>query len=238
MKVLILAGGLGTRLRPLVSDRPKPMAKAAGRPFLAHQLEWIREQGFHDVILCLGYRARQIQGYFQDGSAWDVRLGYSIEAQPLGTAGAVKHAAEHLVGPFVVLNGDSFLSLSLHGMVDFHQSRRRGDPPALGTLAAAHVADASEAGTLELDPRDRIRTFCEKMAAGPGWVNGGIYVLEPDFLDLIPDDRAVSLERETFPLALEQDLALYAYRTEGVLIDIGTPQGLRRFRQHLRDSTS
>ena len=228
MKTLVLAGGLGTRLRPLVADRPKPMAPAAGKPFLEYLVEWLAAQSFDDLVFCLGYRAGQVRDYFGDGRRWGVRLAYALEAEPLGTAGALKNAASHLAGPFLVLNGDSYLEVDLAAMVAAHRARG-----GLGTLAALRLPDASAAGALELGDGNRILRFQEKSEAGPAWVNGGIYLLEPDILDLIPAGRAVSIERETFPLSLARGWHLYAYLAAGFFVDIGTPDGYRRFQDYV-----
>src|SRR6185295_2279579 len=108
-RVFILAGGRGTRLQALFPDQPKPMVPVAGRPFLEHQISLLAQQGFDDFVLCLGYRAEQISSYFGDGARWGVRLAYSTELQPLGTAGALKQAARLWSGPALVLNGDTYL---------------------------------------------------------------------------------------------------------------------------------
>ncbi len=232
MKALILAGGLGTRLRSVVSDRPKPLADVEGKPFLAYQLEQLRAEGFCDLVFCLGYKAGQIQAYFGDGSAWGVHIDYAVETQRLGTAGAIKNAARFVDGSFLALNGDSYLELNFQDMVDYHRRRRAANPRLLGSLAAVSVDDASAYGTLVLDEAKRIASFREKAAAGQGWINGGVYVLEPEVLDLIPSGQAVSIEQETFPQALERGYELLAYPVTGFFVDIGTPEGYRRFQQY------
>ncbi|MBN1886774.1 MAG: nucleotidyltransferase family protein [Thermoflexales bacterium] len=229
MQALILAGGLGTRLRALVSDRPKPLAEVEGKPFLAYLLEQLRAAGFCELVLCVGYKAGQIQAYFGDGSAWGVHIDYAVETQRLGTAGAIKNAARFVDGPFLALNGDSYLELNFQDMVNYHRRRRAANPRLLGSLAAVSVDDASAYGTLELDEAKCIVRFREKEAGGSGWINGGVYVLEPEILDLIPPGQAVSIEKEIFPQALEQGYALLAYPVAGFFVDIGTPEGYRRF---------
>jgi NDP-sugar pyrophosphorylase family protein len=231
MQALILAGGLGTRLRPLVSDRPKPLAEVQGKPFLAYQLEQLRAGGLRELVFCVGYLADQIQAYFGDGGAWGVHIAYAVETTPLGTAGAIKNAQRFVNGPFLALNGDSYLELNFQAMVEHHRRQRAADPRLLGTLAAVSVDDASAYGTLVLDEAGRIVRFREKDAAGQGWINGGVYVLEPELLDLIPPKQAVSIEKETFPQALEQGYRLLAYPVRGFFVDIGTPEGYRRFQQ-------
>lgn len=236
MKALILAGGLGTRLQEVVPDRPKPMAPAAGKPFLEYLLASLRDQGFDDLVLCVGHRGDQVKEYFGSGQCWGVRIAYAIEATPLGTAGALRNAREHVTGTVLVLNGDSYLDLDLLAMVAKHQERRAADGRTVGTLAAVRVGDTSDGGALELDDAGRIRCFQEKGEAGPGRINGGIYVLEPAVWDAIPEGRPVLLERETFPHLLAQGYRLYAYQVDGFFVDIGTPQGYQRFQQFIEET--
>lgn len=236
MQVLILAGGLGTRLRPIVVDRPKPMAEVANQPFLAYQIVQLRDQGFHEFVLCVGYQADQIEGHFQDGSQWGVSISYAVETELLGTAGAIRNARPLVHGPFLAMNGDSFVETSAAALVSHHQEKRAADPQVMGTLLTVHVDDASGYGTLERDAEGRVVRFREKASAQNGWINGGIYVLEPEVLDLIPAGRAVSIERETFPLLLARGWRLYTFATAGFFVDIGTAEGYARFRQYVAQS--
>jgi NDP-sugar pyrophosphorylase family protein len=235
VKALILAGGLGTRLRKDVPDRPKPMAPAAGRPFLEYLVELLRDQGFDDLVLCLGHQADHVRTHFGDGRRWGVQIDYAIEASPLGTAGALKNAGEHVAGTTLVLNGDSYLEIDLRAMVAGHGARQAADGRALGTLAVVRVEDTAAGGAMEMNGAGRIAGFWEKAEAGPGWINGGIYVLEPEVWEAIPEGRPVSIERETFPHLLAQGCHLYAYPVDGFFVDIGTPQGYRRFRQYVEE---
>ena len=232
MKAAILVGGLGTRLRPIIGDCPKPLALVRGRPFLAYLLEWLRAQGYLDVVLCVGYRWQDIQAIFGNGSSVGMRLEYSVEEKPLGTAGALKHAADHLPGTFLALNGDSIVDADLADLVRFHYETQ-----ALATLALAAVPDARRYGLVECDSRRRVTAFEEKssvLAANQTWVNAGVYVLEPQVLDYIPENRAVSLERETFPLLLQTRVPVMGYTLEGKLLDIGTPESYLRSQSDFR----
>jgi len=235
LKTLILAGGLGTRLREDVPDRPKPMAPAAGKPFLEYLVEWLRDQGFDDLVLCVGHRADHVRGHFGDGRRWGVQIAYAIETSPLGTAGALKNAGEHVADTALVLNGDSYLEVDLQAVVAAHRARRAADGRAVATLAAARVEHTGAGGALEIDDDGRIVGFREKSEEGPGWINAGIYVLEPEVWEAIPEGRAVSIERETFPRLLAQGYHLYAYPVGGFFVDIGTPQGYRRFQQYVEE---
>jgi NDP-sugar pyrophosphorylase family protein len=211
------------------------MAQVNGKPFLEHLVGQLRAQSFEDLILCVGHLADQVKGYFGDGKLWGVRIAYSEETSPLGTAGAIRKARRLIDGTFVVLNGDSYLDADFGAMVQLHQRRRSADHRTVGTIATVAVDDAAAYGTLECDNRGRILCFREKAAAGAGWINGGVYVLQPDVLDHIPDGRAVSIERETFPLLLERGDHLYACPVEGFFVDIGTPQGYRRFQRYVEE---
>ena len=235
MKALVLSGGLGTRLRDAVPDWPKPMAPAAGKPFLEYLVEWLRDQGFDDLVLCVGHRADQVRAHFGDGRRWGVHIAYAVETSPLGTAGALKNARDYVTGTTLVLNGDSYLEVDLRAMVTAHRARRAADGRAVGTLAAVSVEDTTAGGALEMDGAGRIGGFREKGEAGPGWINGGIYVLEPEVWESIPEGRPVSIERETFPHLLAQGYHLYAYPVGGFFVDIGTPQAYRRFQQYVEE---
>jgi NDP-sugar pyrophosphorylase family protein len=235
LKALILVGGLGTRLREAVPDRAKPMALVAGKPFLEYLVAWLHEQGFDDVVLCVGHRAEEIQDHFGDGHCWGVHIAYAVEATPLGTAGALRNAKRHVTGTILVLNGDSYLELDLRAMLATHRARRAADDRAVGTLAAVRVEDATAGGALEIDGAGRIGGFREKDQAGSGWINGGVYVLEPEVWEAIPEGTQVSLERETLPHLLTEGYHLYVCPADGFFVDIGTPQGYRRFEQYVEE---
>ncbi len=154
---VILAGGLGTRLRPLVSDRPKALAVVAGKPFILHQLEWLRRNLVQSVILCVGYKGEQIVDYLGDGSRLGLKLTYSWETKPLGTAGALAEASHLLPPEFLVLNGDTYTTLHLKPLWEDHHRHE-----ALVTLAVAPTQDSSAVGGIEMDANGRILSFREK----------------------------------------------------------------------------
>lgn len=233
MQALILAGGLGTRLQAVLQDRPKPMVEARGKPFLEYQIEQLREQGLTDLILCVGHLAPQISEYFGAGQRWGVHIRYAVETDLLGTAGAIRNACHFIEGTFLVLNGDSYLEMRFRDLLAFHQHQRSIDQRALGTIAAVRVEDGAAYGLLELDEHGRILCFREKAGSGGGWINGGVYVLEPDVLGCIPAGRAVSIERDTFPLVLDRGWHLFGYRVQGFFVDIGTPEGCQRFQHYV-----
>ncbi|RMH70588.1 MAG: hypothetical protein D6675_08880 [Gemmatimonadetes bacterium] len=219
MKTVILAGGFGTRLRSEVADRPKPMGLIAGKPFLQYQLEYLYSFGLTEFILCVGYKADQIMDFFGDGSSFGIQIDYAREEKPLGTAGALKNAG--LNEPFLALNGDSFLRVDITQVLTFYQKVHAP------VIVCRYVTDASRYGAVQFDAHQRIIAFQEKAKAhGAGWINAGIYVLNPDLMMTIPPHQKVSIEQETFPAYLER--GMYAFPSEDYFIDIGTPQSYQQ----------
>ena len=226
-QVVILAGGLGTRLRERVPDRPKALAPILGRPFIDYQFQQLAAERFSDAVLCLGHRATAIQDHVGNGSQHGLRVTCLVEGEPLGTAGALRNARDLLAERFVVLNGDSYLEADLRRLVDWHLRLTRVAAP-FGTIGAISAPDVAASGALDLGPDDRVHGFAEKSRAGPGWINGGVYVFERAILDLIPPRSPASLERDVLPDIARQG-RLYACRLEGQMIDIGTSSGYDRF---------
>ncbi len=223
MQAIILAGGQGTRLRPLVGDIPKPMAPVAGRPFLEYLLVQLRRAGIELITISAGYRAGDIEAHFGRGDRLGVRLEYSVEDEPLGTAGALKLAASRLAGDrWLALNGNSLLDIPLDNLGHAHTQAR-----AILTMALAHVDDAGRYGRVELAADGAVTSFAEKNDAGrPGLINGGVYVIERRALDGVPAGSFVSLERELLPSLLGHGLRGVAY--DAFFIDIGVPDDYRR----------
>lgn len=213
----ILAGGLGTRLRSVVSDRPKVLADINGRPFLAYLLDQLATAGIKRVVLCTGFQAglvRDVLGDVHDG----LQLSYSEETSPLGTGGALRLALPSLNSdPVVVLNGDSYCDVDLGAFNQFHQERQ-----AEATVLLTHVPDVGRYGQVRVDADDRVLGFDEKGGTGPGWINAGLYLVGQSLLNGIPAGRSVSLEREMFPAWIGR--RFYGYRQGGRFIDIGTPE--------------
>jgi D-glycero-alpha-D-manno-heptose 1-phosphate guanylyltransferase len=218
---LVLVGGLGTRLRPLMSEIPKPMAPIGGKPFLEYLVRWVGCSGFDQVVLCAGYRASQIEGYFGRGENFGVKIAYSVESEPLGTWGAIRQAMEQFPGQhFLVVNGDSFLQVELKALLDFHLKKR-----ALATLAVLVVSDRSRFGSIRLASDGRISKFSEKGSEGSGLINGGVYCLSREILRVAPK-RAASLEKEVFPAIIQG--GLYGMTVQGYFVDIGIPKEYQR----------
>jgi D-glycero-alpha-D-manno-heptose 1-phosphate guanylyltransferase len=232
IKAILLVGGLGTRLRSVVSSKPKVLASIGERSFLELLVRQLRSQKICDLVMCTGYLSDQIESKFGDGRDWDVSIRYSKEGVPLGTAGAIKLAHRYLrdVPEFLVLNGDSFLEIDFHNLMAFH----RGHGSAIVTMAVLQVDDASRYGTVCLDASSRVRGFAEKTGShASGLVNGGVYIINESVLQYIPEGPA-SLERDVFPRLLDQ--GVYAQEQHGMFIDIGTPADYARAQQLLQFS--
>jgi NDP-sugar pyrophosphorylase family protein len=238
MQAVILAGGLGTRLRPVLPDKPKVMASVARKPVLEHLLVALARQEVCDVVLCVGHMANVIKQYFGDGSALGTRVRYAVERQLLGTAGAILNARPLLAdAPLLAMNGDTLIpGLDYAALMREHASSRAGDPTVLGTLTAVAPPDAGQYGSLDLDHDGKtIIAFREKAPVIPGQalISGGVYVLETEIFDLIAPGRPMSIEYEVFPSVLKAGRKLHVYRHEGFFGDIGTPDGWERVRRHL-----
>ena len=226
--VVILCGGLGTRLRSVLPNTPKPMADIAGRPFLQLLIEQTALFGFRRFVLCLGYKAEDIERFFR-AARMSCDIEFSRETQPMGTGGAVWNAKAAIRSdPFVVLNGDSFCGVDLPGMIEAHVSNG-----ADVTMAVAPVGQAGEYGRVMADNSGRVISFLEKdRQMTEAWVNGGVYVCSRRFINSLGQRIPLSLEHEVFP-SLAQAGSLFAYRAKGPLLDIGTPDRYERARQHL-----
>jgi mannose-1-phosphate guanylyltransferase len=223
-QAVILVGGAGTRLRPLTDTRPKPMMPLVDRPFVAHQLDLLRRHGVTDVIFSCGYRPDALRAHFGEGDGTGVRLRYVVDPEPLGTAGAMKNAEGLLDGsPFLVLNGDILTDLDLGAVMEAH-----GRTGAAGTVVLTPVEDPSAFGLVRLHDDDSVEAFVEKPSPGelrpgePFRINAGTYLLDPSVLDGIPAGRAVSVEREIFPVLAEAGV-LYGFPSDAYWRDIGTP---------------
>jgi mannose-1-phosphate guanylyltransferase / phosphomannomutase len=226
MKAVVMAGGEGTRLRPLTSNQPKPMVPIVGKPCMEHIVELLGEHGFDDVVVTLAFMPQAIRGYFGNGESLGITLAYSVEESPAGTAGSVKLAEEALDETFLVISGDALCDIDLTGLVAFH--REKG---AQVTIALKSVPNPLEFGIVVTDEDGRIERFLEKPSWGQVFtdtINTGIYVLEPEVLRHVPDDRPHDFSKELFPLLLEMGKPLYGYVADGYWQDIGN---LEQYRQ-------
>lgn len=220
MKAVILVGGEGTRMRPLTTRIPKPLLPVANVAFIVRQIKWLEQFGVTDVVLSLGYLPDAFEEYFTNNPYSGVNISYAVEDEPLGTAGAIKYAAGKFEGNLIVCNGDVFTDQDLSKLLSFHQERN-----SKATIALTYVEDPSAFGVVPIQPNGEVIAFVEKPpreSAPSHWINAGIYILTPEFMDLIPDGVNVSIERETFPKLLEND-KMYALESDSYWLDIGTP---------------
>ena len=232
LTVALLAGGLGTRLRTVLPDRPKVLAQIGTRPFLAYLLDQIAAAGCRSVVLCTGYLGEQIASAFGQNYG-GLRISYSREREPLGTGGAVRLAMPSVDTKWVlVMNGDSFCQIDLGDFWQWHCQRQ-----ASASLALARVARSERYGLVKLDRAARVVEFSEKNSTGEAWINAGIYFLSRELIQSISPNTSVSLEREVFPRWVGR--GLYGYRAPGPFLDIGTPEdfaGAENFFARLHDS--
>lgn len=225
MKAVIMAGGEGSRLRPLTCDLPKPMARLCGRPVMEYILDLLSAHGVEEAAITTRYLPNAISSAFSDGPDAEegqyrsIRLRFALEDQPLGTAGSVKNAAAGFDSDFIVISGDALTDFDLSAAVRFH--REKG---AAATLLVKEVDDPREYGLIDYNESGRVTGFLEK----PGWpqattdkANTGIYILSPLVLDFIPGHQEFDFSKDLFPSMMEQGLPLFAYEAEGYWCDIG-----------------
>ena len=222
MKAILLAGGKGTRLRPLTIHTPKPIVPIFNRPFLHYQIDLLKQvPEIDEVILSLNYQPRRIEEIFGDGSDVGIKIRYVVEPAPLGTAGAVKYAGDKLTESVVVFNGDVLTNIDLAAVLRLHRERK-----AKATIVLTPVENPRAYGLVETDADGNIQRFLEKPGEDEitcNTINAGIYVLEPETFDRIPKDTAWSIERSFFPSLIERGETFVAYVYDGYWIDIGTP---------------
>ena len=232
MQALILAGGKGTRLRPLTVYTPKPIVPICNRPFLLYQIDTLRRAGITDITLSLSYQPNKIEQLLGDGSDFGVKLKYTVEPQPMGTAGAYKFAEDLIREPTVVFNGDILTDLDLKTVIREHTEHK-----ATATIVLTPVDNPSSYGLVETETDGRIRRFLEKPKPEEitcNTINAGTYILEPKVLDLIPSGENHSFEYGLFPELLKQKEAFFAHvPARTYWIDIGTPERYLRVHQDL-----
>ena len=220
MKAVIMAGGEGTRLRPLTSNQPKPMLPMANIPMMEHVVNLLRQHGFEEIVVTVAFMANAIRTYFGDGSEFGVRMVYATESTPLGTAGSVRNARDELDERFLVLSGDVLTDIDLAQVVAFHEERG-----GLATLALKAVDNPLEFGIVITSEDGAIERFLEKPTWGQVFsdtINTGIYVLEPEIFDFIPEGVPVDFSADSFPRALAAGKPLYGYVADGYWEDVGT----------------
>jgi mannose-1-phosphate guanylyltransferase/phosphomannomutase len=226
VKAVVMAGGEGTRLRPLTSNQPKPMVPIVGKPCMEHIVELLRHHGFDEVIVTLAFMPQAIRSYFGSGESLGVDIQYSVEETPLGTAGSVRLASDRLDDTFLVISGDALCDIDLGALMAFHREKK-----ATVTIGLKSVDNPLEFGIVVTDEDGRVERFLEKPSWGQVFsdtINTGIYVIEPEALKHIPTDRPYDFSKELFPLLLEMGRPLYGYQCDGYWQDIGN---LDQYRQ-------
>ena len=234
MKAILLAGGKGTRLRPLTLNTPKPIVPIFNRPFLMYQLDQLRQvPEITEVILSLNYQPRRIEETFGNGDALGIKISYAVEPQPLGTGGAIKFSAQTVQDSVIVLNGDVLQQIDLQAVIARHRAAK-----AKATIVLTPVDNPSAYGLVETDAEGNVQRFLEKPGQDEitvSTINAGVYVLEPETLDRIPDNAAYSIERQYFPSLVANGETFVAYVNDGYWIDIGTPEKYRQVHRDIMD---
>lgn len=225
--VVILCGGLGSRLKSVITDRPKALVEIGGIPFIDFLINYVAGFGFKRFILCTGYKANQIRQYYKGKRVLNIEIVFSEEKLQLGTGGAVKNA-ENLIrsNPFLVINGDTFCRLNFERFIDFHFAKKAQLSMVLAK--ARFQKEGINCGTVKLNNSGLVIRFNEKKEGDKyrDFINSGIYLMDSSLLSNIPSEKKFSFEYELFPSIIKK--RFYGYPTNSVMIDIGTPQGLKR----------
>ena len=230
MEAIILAGGLGTRLKGVVDDLPKSMAPVNGHPFLKYLLNYLLGQGIHRIILSVGHKKEEIQSYFKDHYK-GMMITYAIEEEPLGTGGGIKNAFKEVEGDFAfTLNGDSLFRIDFNAMLRLHSASA-----ADLTLALRYLEDTGRYGTVKVNNEKRIMGFLEKDPdSGPGYINGGVYLINKEFLDKGNFPEKFSMEKDCFEKCFEKS-RIYSYISKGYFLDIGIPEDYQKAHDDFRE---
>ncbi len=235
MDAVVLAGGQGVRLRPFSLTKPKPMIKLANKPILQHMIELLGSNGFRDVVITTNYLHDVIQKCFDDGGRFGVNISYPQEEYPLGTAGSVKNVEGLLDDSFLVVQGDNVTDIDLEEVYRAH--KRRG---VLCSIVLKEVDEPWRFGVVELEDDEGIKSFVEKPKKGSApsnLVNSGIYVLEPEIFDYIPEDEPYDFAKDLFPRLIDEGIEISGYRAEGFWADVGSPEGYFAANEHVLDVT-
>ena len=206
---MILAAGMGSRLSPYTDEVPKPMIQIGQKPILQHTVESLSEIEVRKIAINLHYLPEVIRGHFGSGADWGCEITYSYEDQLLGTAGALKPLSDFFDDTFLIWYGDNLCHLDLHKLVDFHRQKS-----ALATIVLFWRDDVTNSGVAELDPKSKVVRFLEKPKPSQSpshWVNAGVYLLEPEILDFIPESQAYDFGRDLFPHLIDEGKSLYGY---------------------------
>ncbi|MDO5564625.1 MAG: HAD-IIIA family hydrolase [Eubacteriales bacterium] len=228
MKCLILCGGLGTRLRSVVNDKPKSMAEINNKPFLLYQIEYLKKNGFNDFILATGYKSNIIEEYFLDGKKFNINIQYSKEETPLGTAGAIRNALNFINEneDILIINGDTFFEANINSFIKFHKEKK-----SQISLLIRYIKNANRYGLITISNDNKVISWDEKKDANEGFINGGIYIINSKLIKEIPLIKK-SLELDIIPSWLKLGKEIYAKDDPSYFIDIGIPQSLKDFIKH------
>jgi D-glycero-alpha-D-manno-heptose 1-phosphate guanylyltransferase len=218
MKAIILAGGMGTRLRGVIQDVPKPMAPVGGKPFLEYLLLQLKKWEIVEIVLSVGYKKDIIKAWFGNGSQIGMHITYSEENEPLGTGGALKQAISSNDDPyFIVMNGDSYFDINFSDLIIYHASK-----PSITTISLAFVKDKGRYGSVEINDEGSVVNFQKESPNGSGLINGGIYLLDRNIVTYIPEGP-ISLEGDILPL-IKKEKRLYGKVFDGFFLDMGLPE--------------
>ncbi|MCX5796747.1 MAG: nucleotidyltransferase family protein [Elusimicrobia bacterium] len=240
IQAVIVAGGRGERMRPWTDRIPKPMVPVAGKPILEHQLGWLKRSGVKKAVMCLGYKAEAVQAHFKDGKRWGLRLDYSVESAPRGTAGCVRDAWTQIAGDALVVYGDIFLDISLPDLRACHARTS-----SAATLVLAETDHPYDSDLVRVEG-ERVTGFyrakpCEPRepmagARGDGgvWAAAAVWIVGSALMDLVPADKPSDFGRDIFPAALKQGLVLGGFKTTDLIADLGTPERLTAFEKRRR----
>ena len=234
MKAVIMAGGEGTRLRPLTSNQPKPMMPIANRPMMEHIVELLKKHGFDEIVVTVAFQANAIRTYFGNGSEFGVQMVYATEETPLGTAGSVRNAMDELDEAFLVISGDVLTDIDLGAIVEFHRDRK-----AMATIGLKSMENPLEFGIVITRDDGSVERFLEKPTWGEVFsdtINTGIYVLEPEIFDYIEPDKPVDFSSDVFPRMLDDGRPVFGSITEGYWEDVGTLDAYIKAHQDVLDA--
>ncbi|WXG41286.1 MAG: NDP-sugar synthase [Candidatus Freyarchaeum deiterrae] len=223
MKAVILAGGYGTRLRPLTYTTPKTMLPICDKPVLHWIIDSLSKRGFDEIIITTNYLEEKIKNYFGDGQEFGVKLYYPKENEPLGTAGSVKNAEKYLDEPFGIIQADNITEISLAEALKYHKEKK-----GIATISLIDVENPWQFGIAELNRKNQVKKFLEKPKPDECFSNlasTGLYVLEPEILDYIPANTPFDFAKDLFPQLLKRGKRIYGYRAEGFWVDVGKPEG-------------
>lgn len=229
MQAILLCGGLGTRLRSVVSDRPKPLADICGRAFMEYVVDELRQQGITDIVFAAGYKGKMVEDYFGDGGRFGIHAGYAYEREPLGTGGALRNALPYIKNEEVfVLNADTYYKIDYLALKSLMEERRLSM-----ALYTREVEDISRYGEVRSENQLLVSWNEKSEEKRQGEINGGIYLIKKALLEELPEGKS-SLENEAIPRWIERGIPIGVKKSEGYFIDIGIPESYEQFQEDVR----